>query len=283
MKKIILLLSITFLFALDFPKLTGRVVDNANLLSPQTKQYLEKRIKEFENNTSNQLVVVTLNSLEGVPIEEYGYKLGRYWGIGEKGKDNGVLLIIAPNERKVRIEVGYGLEGNLTDAKSFMIINDNILPYFKNGNYDEGVKKGVDAIINTLSTQKKEQEFTIWDIIIAMVGLIVLGFGTLGFFMLFLLPSVIVGGISFIICYTFYPQNLTIGVIITLILAILAFIATLIYSFKKGVFDSSKTSSKSTSTKSSSTKNTSSSTKSSSSSFKGKGGSFGGGGSSGSW
>jgi len=164
MKNLIFLLLFSLSFALEFPKLTGRVVDEANILSPQTKQLLEKKLKNFEQNTSNQIVVVTLKSLQGHSIEEYGYQLGRHWGIGQKGKNNGVLLIVAPNERKVRIEVGYGLEGTLTDAKSFLIINDTIIPYFKKNDYDNGVIKGVEEIIKTIkntykpSTQDKKEE-----------------------------------------------------------------------------------------------------------------------------
>jgi len=163
MKKTVffLLFSFLFAFAFNFPQLTGRVVDEAGILSPQTKKILTEKLKNFEQNTSNQIVVVTLKSLHGLSIEEYGYKLGRKWGIGQKGKNNGVLLIVAPKERKVRIEVGYGLEGTLTDANAFLIINDIILPYFKKGDFDTGVIKGVDAIIDTLkgtfTPEKKEK------------------------------------------------------------------------------------------------------------------------------
>lgn len=168
MKKLIFFLA-SFLFAINFPTLTGRVVDEANILSPQTKQLLEQKLKNFEQNTSNQIVVVTLKSLQGHSIEEYGYQLGRHWGIGQKDKNNGVLLIVAPNERKVRIEVGYGLEGTLTDAKSFLIINDIIIPYFKKGDFDTGVIKGTEAIMETIKgtfkpdkkNQNKDDSFPI--------------------------------------------------------------------------------------------------------------------------
>ncbi len=133
-----------------FPKLTGRVVDNAGILSSQTKRELTSMLKNLETNTSNQVVVVTLKSLQGYSISDYGYQLGRHWGIGQKGKDNGVLLIVAPKERKVRIEVGYGLEGTLSDAISSLIIHNKILPYFKKGDYDKGVLEGVKSIIGTI-------------------------------------------------------------------------------------------------------------------------------------
>ena len=133
-----------------FPKLTGRVVDEAGILSPKTKEELSKKLALFENNTSNQVVVVTLKSLQGDSISDFGYQLGRHWGIGQKGKDNGVLLIVAPKERKVRIEVGYGLEGSLTDALASIIIQNKILPYFKKGDYDKGVLEGVKAIMGAI-------------------------------------------------------------------------------------------------------------------------------------
>jgi len=112
------LASLPLFAAPTFPTLTGRVVDDANLLSPEDEQTLTQELKDLEDKSSDQLVVVTLPSLQGYEIEDYGYQLGRHWGIGTKELDNGVLLIVAPNERKVRIEVGYGLEPILTDALS---------------------------------------------------------------------------------------------------------------------------------------------------------------------
>ena len=102
--------------ALTFPALTGRVVDEAGILDPATKATLEQKLSDFETKTTGQLVVVTLKSLQGTSIEDYGYQLGRHWQIGQKEKNTGALLIVAPNERKVRIEVGYGFEGTLTAA-----------------------------------------------------------------------------------------------------------------------------------------------------------------------
>lgn len=152
MKKILLALFCTiFVYgALTFPKLTGRVVDEAGILSDGAKIKIEGLLKSAENNSSNQVVVVTLKSLQGNDIADYGYQLGRHWGIGQKKLNNGVLLIVAPNERKVRIEVGYGLEGKLTDAISSVIINSDILPYFKRGDFDGGVINGVKAILSVL-------------------------------------------------------------------------------------------------------------------------------------
>src|SRR5690242_21298675 len=110
------------LAAPTFPPLTGRVVDDAHILSEGTKTQLTQKLEDLENRTSRQLVVVTLPSLQGYEIEDYGYQLGRAWGIGQKKLNNGVLFLIAPNERKVRIEVGYGLEPILTDALSSVIL-----------------------------------------------------------------------------------------------------------------------------------------------------------------
>jgi len=125
--------------ALSFPPLTGRVVDDAGILSGDAKDKLTTLLAEHEQQTGNQVVVVTLKSLQGSDIADYGYQLGRAWGIGQKGKSNGALIIVAPNEHKTRIEVGYGLEGQLTDAQSALIIQDTMLPYFKKGDYDSGV------------------------------------------------------------------------------------------------------------------------------------------------
>ena len=128
--------------AQTFPELTGRVVDNADTLDIQTEAEIEQKLAALEQKTSNQLVVVTVPSLEGREIEDYGYRLGRYWGIGQKDHDNGALLIVAPNERKVRVEVGYGLEGTLTDAISALIIHNAILPRFRAGDMTGGISRG---------------------------------------------------------------------------------------------------------------------------------------------
>lgn len=137
--------------AQTFPALSGRVVDGANLLAPEQKAALEARLQALEENSNRQLVVVTLASLEGYPIDDYGYRLGRAWGIGQKGENNGALLIIAPNERKLRIEVGYGLEPILTDALSSVIINTQITPRFKVNDYAGGINAGVETIATQLT------------------------------------------------------------------------------------------------------------------------------------
>jgi uncharacterized protein len=134
----------------EFPELTGRVVDTANLLPAEIEQQLVAQLKQHEQESSNQVVVVTLASLQGYAIDDYGYQLGRHWGIGQADRNNGVLLLVAASERKVRIEVGYGLEGTLTDARSHDIIQQVILPQFRNNQYADGIVLGTEAIIATL-------------------------------------------------------------------------------------------------------------------------------------
>src|SRR3984893_8167306 len=153
-----LLLSVIALaaYALTFPELTGRVVDDDGILDPATKAALERKLAEFETKTTGQLVVVTLKSLQATSIEDYGYQLGRHWQIGQKEKNTGALLIVAPNERKVRIEVGYGLEGTLTDAGSKLIIENSIIPRFRFNDFAGGIDRGVDDIIQAVSVDSEE-------------------------------------------------------------------------------------------------------------------------------
>ncbi len=136
-----------------FPALTGPVVDQAAILSATTEQALDAELRAHQAARGSQVVVVTLSTLDGRDIADYGYKLGRHWGIGDEKRDDGVLLIVAPNERAVRIEVGRGLEGVLTDALSRIIIEREILPRFKQGDFDGGVRAGVTAILETISGQ----------------------------------------------------------------------------------------------------------------------------------
>lgn len=136
--------------ALSFPALTGRVVDSAQMIDPAVREQLTQQLQALEQTSGDQLVVVTVPDLQGVPIEDYGYQLGRQWGIGQKGKDNGALLIVSRDDRQLRIEVGYGLEGVLTDAQSWVIINQVILPKFKAGNFSQGISDGVAAMIQVV-------------------------------------------------------------------------------------------------------------------------------------
>jgi uncharacterized protein len=134
-----------------FPALTGRVVDEAHVLDANARGTVERKLADVESKSGRQLVVVTLKSLQGYEIEDYGYRLGRAWGIGEKGKNTGALLIVAPNEHRVRIEVGYGLEGTLTDAVSRLIIENAILPRFRANDFSGGIQRGVDDLTQVLT------------------------------------------------------------------------------------------------------------------------------------
>jgi uncharacterized protein len=145
-------------WALTFPPLSGRVVDQANVISAATRTALDQKLADLESKSGIQLVVATVNSLEGQEIEPYANELFRTWKLGEKDKNNGVLLLVAPNERRVRIEVGYGLEGTLTDALSKVIITNAITPRFKAGDFSDGVTRGVDDIITVLTTDSSEWE-----------------------------------------------------------------------------------------------------------------------------
>ena len=142
--------------AVNFPPLTGRVVDDANVMAPQARASLETKLKNLEDKSGIQLVVATVPSLEDQDIEPYANGLFRAWKLGEKQKNNGVLLLVAPHERKVRIEVGYGLEGTLTDAISKLIITNAIVPRFKANDYSGGIDRGVDDIIAVLTTDSAD-------------------------------------------------------------------------------------------------------------------------------
>lgn len=135
----------------QFPALTGRVVDTANILSEQTRQTLVEQFAAHEAATTNQIVVATVADLQGYAIADFANRLGRHWQLGQADKDNGVLLLVAPADRKVRIEVGYGLEGALTDAQSKIIISREILPAFRSGDYDAGILRGSNAIIAAIT------------------------------------------------------------------------------------------------------------------------------------
>jgi uncharacterized protein len=144
------------LAANDFPPLTGRVVDQAKILSPLTSADLERKLADLGRKSGIQLVVATVPSLGGEEIEPYANELFRSWKLGEANKNNGVLLLVAPKERRVRIEVGYGLEGTLTDAVSSIIISNAIAPRFKAGDFNAGTTRGVDDIITALTTDSAE-------------------------------------------------------------------------------------------------------------------------------
>ena len=153
---VVLLCSLASGLAFNFPALTGRVVDQANIIEPATRSAIEQKLADLETKSGIQLVVATVSSLEGQDIEPYANELFRNWQLGEKTKNNGVLLLVAPNERRVRIEVGYGLEKTLTDALSKIIIVNAITPRFKSGDFSGGISRGVDDIITVLTTDASE-------------------------------------------------------------------------------------------------------------------------------
>ncbi len=153
---LVLLVSVAHAAGPSFPTLTGRVVDNADLLTGAEEAQLTQTLEVLEQKSTDQLVVVTLPTLQGYEIEEYGYQLGRHWGIGQKGKDNGVLLIVAPNQRKVRIEVGRRLEPILTDGLTKLIIENTILPRFRRGGFGEGIVAGAKDITDALLGDAEE-------------------------------------------------------------------------------------------------------------------------------
>ncbi len=145
-----LLLNPLLLSALEVPPLTGRIVDLAHVLPAHDSEQLSGRLEAHELKTGNQVAVLILPSLEGEPVEEYSHRVATTWKLGRKGMDNGVLLLIALKERKLRIEVGYGLEGSLTDLRSAHIIRDEIVPRFRAGDIPAGIRAGTDAILRTI-------------------------------------------------------------------------------------------------------------------------------------
>lgn len=140
--------------AMDVPYLTGRVTDNAQILSDNTRKNIGDLLKAHEEKTTNQIAVLTVSTLDGTGIEEYANRVFNTWKLGQKGKDNGVLILVAPNDRRMRIEVGYGLESTLTDGMAGGIIRDIITPHFKSGDYNKGVEEGVRAVVTVLESGK---------------------------------------------------------------------------------------------------------------------------------
>jgi uncharacterized protein len=261
----LVLLSLTCAFALafDFPALTGRVVDQADVISQESRADIAAKSQALEQKSGIQLVVATVKSLEGSDIETYANELFRTWKLGQEQKNNGVLLLVAPNEHKVRIEVGYGLEGTLTDALSSVIISTAIIPGFKSGDFSGGVDRGVDGIISVLNGdtadwQPQPQSLLRTDEPGALNTLLPI----LGFFAVALILWLIIAGIARLVSGPsghYVTRN------------------------GKKVFVRDRSSSWSVSSSSSSSDSDSSSSSSSDSDFSGGGGSSGGGGASGSW
>ncbi|MCX5843300.1 MAG: YgcG family protein [Deltaproteobacteria bacterium] len=147
-----------FSFGADIPFLTGRVTDNADILSKDTFREISESLKAHEQKTGNQIAVLTVRSLEGESIEDYAVAVFNAWKLGQKGKDNGILVVVAPNDRRMRIEVGYGLEGTLPDGLAGSIIRTLMTPQFKTGNYNDGIQSGIKAIIEVLEGRKLATE-----------------------------------------------------------------------------------------------------------------------------
>ena len=302
MKKIIIFLLFIFSFlnadiSQYFPKLDSRVIDEAKILSPNVKKDIDLILKEEEEKSSNQIVVVILNSLHGYTIEEYSYQLGRYWQIGQKDKNNGVLLVISMDERKIRIEVGYGLEGALTDKIAHEIINYTIKPNFKANQYELGILKAINEIITSIKgeyvAKPKSNEFN--DVINAFIPL---GFFALIFLSMFInsisrklksqflykvtnssMSSSFFAFFTYIMSEAFTTSNLIVALIVFIVIFIFNLKTARDVDFDK-LLESNYTSS---SRNSGGFGGFSSSRRSSGGGFSGRGGSFGGGGASGGW
>ncbi|MBA4371780.1 MAG: methanol dehydrogenase [Thermodesulfovibrio sp.] len=172
-------------FALDVPPLSGYVNDYGGMLSPQIKSQIESELSAFEKTDSTQIVILTIPSLEGAVLEEFAIKAGETWKIGQKGKDNGVIIVVSKGDRKIRIEVGRGLEGKLTDLMAGRIIDLVVKPRFKRGDYDGGLHAGVAAVIDATRgefkaepsrrQQKRGASSLVTFLIFAAVGIVVLG------------------------------------------------------------------------------------------------------------
>ena len=164
--RLVLILAAALLFALlplkllaaELPALTGRVVDNAGIIDAGTRAALTQKLADFEAKGSDQIVVATIPSLDGEEIEPYANRLFRFWKLGQAKENNGVLLLVAPNDHKMRIEVGYGLEGTLTDLHTKLIIENDMVPAFRAGDFSGGITKAVDDMINVLNGNPEELE-----------------------------------------------------------------------------------------------------------------------------
>lgn len=263
---------LTSVLAKDVPRPVGHVTDLAGMLTRQEISSLENKLKNYENTSSNEVAILIIESLEGEILESYSIKVAQKWGIGQKDKNNGVLLLISKNDRKMRLEIGYGLEGVLTDAMSGRIIDGTITPRFKDGDFYGGISDGVEMIIKVC-----EGEFTAEDLA-----------NETKFMVVFFISIVIVFLISLIGAFNSGAGAITggfLGIVPGLILGstpvlIFGIIAGIIVGFIGGIIMRAiaETSGSSGGYSGSSW---SSSGSSSSSSF--GGGSFGGGGASGSW
>lgn len=284
MKKIIslLLFAFSFCFALNFNE---QINDEAHIFSQNERDELLNLVQNFEQNSTTQIAIVTLNSLGNRSIEELSLEIARGYRLGQKESDNGVLLLVAPNEKKVRIEVGYGLEGTLTDAVASQIINSVMIPEFKNGNMSEGVKKGVVAIIKVASGEEFRSKFSLGDMpfgVIAFIAGIISCFASVIFGKFFVrtgFSTCFAGLVSTALEQGFGVQNYFI------IFGVFAFIFTVFFFILKDAFKKNNGSASPLGgfRRDRSGSNGGGGRSSGGRGFGGGGGGFGGGGASGSW
>ena len=284
MKKIIslLLFAFSFCFALNFNE---QINDEAHIFSQNERDELLNLVQNFEQNSTTQIAIVTLNSLGNKSIEELSLEIARGYRLGQKESDNGVLLLVAPNEKKVRIEVGYGLEGTLTDAVASQIINSVMIPEFKNGNMSEGVKKGVVAIIKVASGEEFRSKFSLGDMpfgVIAFIAGIISCFASVIFGKFFVrtgFSTCFAGLVSTALEQGFGVQNYFI------IFGVFAFIFTVFFFILKDAFKKNNGSASPLGgfRRDRSGSNGGGGRSSGGRGFGGGGGGFGGGGASGSW
>lgn len=212
--------------ALDVPPLTGRVVDRAHVLPTSTAESLTAQLAAHETQSSNQVAVLIIPSLEGESLEEFSHRVATTWKLGQKGTDNGALLLIAIGERKVRIEVGYGLEGALTDARSAQIIRNEIVPRFRTGDLPGGVTAGVNAIVKTIEgtyqapekAAPRQESDVIGQVVVAVVAGLLVG---LVFRNIHRIIGPVAGaGISTLLAPWLVPALVASGITLLLLLAI---------------------------------------------------------------
>ena len=205
-------------FAVNVPYLTGRVTDHAQILSDETRKSITERLKAHEDKTTNQIAVLTVPTLDGIGIEEYAVAVFQEWKLGQKGKDNGILVVVAPNDRRMRIEVGYGLEGTMPDGVAGSIIRDVMTPYFKNNDYNKGIDEGVNAIIKVLeggtvpeaqnfagSGEKKSYGFNLDAPDMSLTERILIGAFVFGIIGLFTFIGVVTPGVGWFLYFFLIP------------------------------------------------------------------------------
>jgi uncharacterized protein len=323
MKRITLWLVLTSMFlavqaawGADIPYLSGRVTDNAEILSVATIQALNEILKTHENHTGNQVVILTIVTLNGESIEDYAYRVFKGWKLGEKDKDNGVLIVIVPDDKRMRIEVGYGLEATLTDLMAGRIIHNIMTPKFRNGDYDGGILDGTHSVIDILEggtlqedsgvseengVSEKSELFNMEDSGLTIMERILIGafiFGIIGLFTILGIFTPGFGWFLYIFLIPFWAMFPIVvlgtkGAFICFITYMIVFPSAKLYLSKTGWYKKAKTDLRTTgkasiggfvfSSGGSGGSWSSGSSSSSGGGFSGGGGSSGGGGASGGW